>query len=166
MHIKKANQFKQQFSSIYSMFSQKDHYLKASHKIWAYTKQHSKINYLGGQLDEAMSGEAMTLNVINKIKIKLNFFHCMNCFLTSALRRLLCKASIQPHFDYSCCIWYPNLTKKLKHRIQTTQNKCVRFRALKAFIKPLEAPQKSVKVKVYLNFYFNTTFRNERVFKG
>ena len=44
-----------------------------------------------------------------------------------ALRRLLCNALIQPHFHYACCAWYPNLTKKLKHRIQTTQNMCVRF---------------------------------------
>ena len=44
-----------------------------------------------------------------------------NTFLTPALRRLLCIALIQPHFDYVCPAWYPNLTKKLK------QNKCVRF---------------------------------------
>ena len=31
------------------------------------------------------------------------------------------------HFDYICSIWYPNLTKKLKHRIETTQNKCMYF---------------------------------------
>ena len=41
------------------------------------------------------------------------------------LRRLLCNALIQPHSDYACSAWYPNLTKKLKHRIQTTQNKCM-----------------------------------------
>ena len=34
---------------------------------------------------------------------------------------------IQPHFEYECSAWYLNLTKKLKHRIQTTQNKYVRF---------------------------------------
>ena len=34
---------------------------------------------------------------------------------------------MQPHFDYTCSAWYPNLIKKLKHRIQTTQNKCMRF---------------------------------------
>ena len=26
-------------------------------------------------------------------------------------------------FDYACTAWYPNLNKKLKNRIQTTQNK-------------------------------------------
>ena len=36
----------------------------------------------------------------------------------------------------------------------------------KAFIKPFEAPQRSVKIKIKLNFYFNTAFKNERAFKG
>ena len=44
-----------------------------------------------------------------------------------ALRHLLCNALIQLHFDYACSAWYLNLTKKLKHRIQTTQNKSMRF---------------------------------------
>ena len=45
----------------------------------------------------------------------------------AALRRVLCNALIQPHFDCTCSAWYPNLTKKLKHRIQATQNKCMCF---------------------------------------
>ena len=42
-------------------------------------------------------------------------------------RRLLCKALIQPHFDYACTAWYPQLIKKLKDKLQVTQNKCIRF---------------------------------------
>ena len=72
-------------------------------------------------LDETMSGETMTLSVINKINNKLKFL------LTPALRRLLCDVLIPPHFDYACSAWYPNLTTKLKNRIQTSQNKCIRF---------------------------------------
>ena len=34
------------------------------------------------------------------------------------------------------------------------------MKALKTFIKYYEAPQRSVKIKIELNFYFNTTFRN------
>ena len=34
------------------------------------------------------------------------------------------------------------------------------MKALKALIKPLEAPKRSVKMKIQLNFYFNTTFGN------
>ena len=74
-----------------------------------------------------MSGEAMALNAINKIKNKLKFLHRKNSFLTAALRRLLFNALIRPHYDYACSVWYPNLTKKIKHRIKTTQRKCFRF---------------------------------------
>ena len=34
------------------------------------------------------------------------------------------------------------------------------MKALKAFIKLLEVPQRSVKIKIWLNFYFNATSRN------
>ena len=33
---------------------------------------------------------------------------------------------------------------------------------MKALIKPFEAPKRSAKIKIYLNFYFNITFRNAR----
>ena len=34
--------------------------------------------------------------------------------------------------------------------------------AFKAFIKPFEVPQRSVKIKIYFNFYFNTTSEMHR----
>ena len=41
------------------------------------------------------------------------------------------------------------------------------MKALKAFIKPFEAPQRSVTIKMLkLNFYFNTTFWNGMGGKG
>ena len=64
-------------------------------------KQHSKITYLGCILDETMSGESMALKVINKINSRLKFLHRKNNFLTQALRKLLCNALTQPHFDYA-----------------------------------------------------------------
>ena len=80
-------------------------------------KQHSKVKYLRCLMDETMSGEAMALNIIHKINNKLKFLYCKSDFLTPTLRCLLCNALIQPHFDYACSAWYPNLSKKLKHRI-------------------------------------------------
>ena len=74
-------------------------------------------------MDETLSEEAMALKVVNKINNKLKFFHRENSFLTPALRHPLSNALIQPHFDYACSVRYPNLIKKLKHRIQTTQKK-------------------------------------------
>ena len=90
-------------------------------------KQHSKVTYLGCILDETMSGESMALKVINKINSRLKFLDRKNKFLTPAPRRLLCNALIQPHFGYASSAWYPNLTQKMKNKIQITQNKCIRY---------------------------------------
>ena len=78
-------------------------------------------------LDESMSGETMALRVIEKINSRLKFLYRKNRFLDVTLRRLLCNALIQPHFDYACTAWYPNLSKKLKDKLQATENKCIRF---------------------------------------
>ena len=34
---------------------------------------------------------------------------------------------IQPHFDYAATLWYMGSTEHLKHKLQVTQNKVVRF---------------------------------------
>ena len=34
---------------------------------------------------------------------------------------------IQCHYDYACSIWYNGLTQVLKNKLQTTQNKLIRF---------------------------------------
>ena len=75
-------------------------------------------------LDETMSRETMELSVIKNINNKLKFLYRKNRFLIPRLRRC---ALIQPHFDHACSDWYPNLPKKLKNRIQTSQNKCICF---------------------------------------
>ena len=66
-----------------------------------------------------MSGEPKALKVVNKISGKLIFLYWKNKFLTAELHRMLCNALIQPHFDYVCTAWYPNLTEKTKKKIQT-----------------------------------------------
>ena len=90
-------------------------------------KQNSKVKYLGCILDETLSGESMALHVINKVNNKLKFLYRKNSFLSEDLRRLLCNALIQPHFDFACTSWYPNLNKGFQKKLQIMQNKCVRF---------------------------------------
>ena len=68
----------------------------------------------------------MALKTIKKINQKLKFLYRKNRFLTPELR-LLCNAIIQPQFDYACSAWYPNLTQKLKKKLQVMQNKCIHF---------------------------------------
>ena len=71
-----------------------------------------------------MSGEPMTLNVINKINGRLKFLYRKNRFLSPKLRRMLCNAPIQPHFDYTYPVWYPNLTEKIKKKIRKNTKLC------------------------------------------
>ena len=81
-------------------------------------KQCSKVTYLGCELDENLSGEAMTLEVINKINSRLRFLYRKNRCLSPYLKRLLlCNALIQPYFGYACTHWYPNLDKKCKSKL-------------------------------------------------
>ena len=65
-------------------------------------KQHSKATYLGCILDETMSGEPTSLEVINKINCRFKLLH-RKC-------NVLCNAVIQPHFDYASPALYLNLT--------------------------------------------------------
>ena len=69
----------------------------------------------------------MALKVINKINGRLHFIYRKNRYLVLYLKRLLWNAIIQLHFDYACSTWYPNLNKKLKSKLHTIQNKCIRF---------------------------------------
>ena len=78
-------------------------------------------------LDNDVSGESMAYRVLNKISGRLNFMYRKQSFLNPKLRRMLCNALIQPHFDYACSAWYTNLDKNSTKKLQVAQNKCIRF---------------------------------------
>ena len=90
-------------------------------------KQHTQVKYLGCVLDSSLNGESMALQALSKINGKLKFLYRKQSFLSFPLRRLLSNALIQPHFDFACLAWYPCLTKKLNKKLQTAQNKCIRY---------------------------------------
>ena len=90
-------------------------------------KQQSEVTYLGCILDETLSGENMAKHAMGKINGKLKFLYRQQKYLNYSLRRLLANALVQPHFDYACLAWYPNLNIGLKTKIQTMQNKCIMF---------------------------------------
>ena len=50
-----------------------------------------------------------------------------NKYLTPSLCHFLCNVLIQPHFFYASSAQYTHLSKKLKNKIQSSQNKCIRF---------------------------------------
>ena len=90
-------------------------------------KQHTKVTYLGCILDNDLSGESMVTKVLSLINGRLKFLYRKQKFFNYSLRRLLCNALIQPHYDYACSAWYPSLNKRLLKKIQISQNKCVRY---------------------------------------
>ena len=67
-----------------------------------YIKIHETLQHLDCQLDSKLSGESMASKVPKKINTKLKLLYCQSRYLTSAFKILLCKALIQPHFDYGC----------------------------------------------------------------
>ena len=87
----------------------------------------SSVKYLGATLDQNLSGETIAMAVIGKANSRLKFLYRKSKFLTMHTRKLLVSSLIQCHFDYSCSFWYPGLTQFLKSRLQSTQNKLVRF---------------------------------------
>ena len=62
-----------------------------------------------------------------KVNAKAKFLYRQK-YLSPRLKRSLCNALIQPHFDYgcasSCTSQFHLLHKKLNHNFQTAQNKC------------------------------------------
>ena len=97
--------------------------LRGNNKI----KQHTSVSYLGCIMDCNLSGNEMATMVLKKVNSKLKFLYRKQNVLNKGLRRLLCNALIQPHFDYACQAWFPNLTKSLSTKIQSAQNKCIRY---------------------------------------
>ena len=90
-------------------------------------KQHTVVNYLGFTRDENLLGETMATNMLEKINGKLKFLYRKQNYLDKSLRRLLLSALIQRRFEYAFTSWYPGLNKRLFKKIQTAQNKCIRF---------------------------------------
>ena len=69
----------------------------------------------------------MAKTILKKINGKLKFLYRQNRYLSYPLKRMLCNTLIQPHYDFACCSWYPNLSMSLKTKLQTAQNSCIRY---------------------------------------
>ena len=69
----------------------------------------------------------MTRMVLKKFNGKRKSIYRQNRYLSYPLKRMLCNTLIQPHYDFACCSWNPNLSMSLKTKLQTTQNSCIRY---------------------------------------
>ena len=87
----------------------------------------TSVKYLGATIDQFLSFETMARSVIKKSCNRLKFLYRKKEFLTSHTKKLLVSSLIQCHFDYASSAWFNGLTKDLKHKLQVTQNKIIRF---------------------------------------
>ena len=69
----------------------------------------------------------MVTHVVNKVNFRLRFLYRQNKLLDIPVHRLVGNAMMQPFFDYACNVWYLNLNKNLKARLEAAQNKCIRI---------------------------------------
>ena len=90
-------------------------------------KSQKSVKYLGVQLDNDLSGASIVNDIVKKVNGRIKFMYRQGNCLNTSLRKMLCNSLIQCHFDYACSSWYNGITKQLKNRLQTTQNKVIRF---------------------------------------
>ena len=83
--------------------------------------------YLGASTDNCLSGDSMALSIIQKANCRLKFLYRNAKFLNRHVKRMLASSLIQWHFEYGCTFWFSALLYKLKSKLQTTQNKLIRF---------------------------------------
>ena len=87
----------------------------------------AKVKYLGAQIDQDLSGTSMGTTVISKVNSGLKFMYRRCSSLKLKERKLLCSALLQSRFDYGFNVYYRKLDKQLRNKLQTAQNKIVRF---------------------------------------
>ncbi len=95
----------------------------AGHTITA----QKSVKYLGIEIDQYVSGEEIANSILRKANGRLKFLYRKGAYLNQHCRKLLCSALIQCLFDYASCSWFAGLNQSLKKKLQTTQNKMVRF---------------------------------------
>jgi len=85
------------------------------------------VKYLGVTLDQHLSFVSMANAVLMKANSRLKFLYRKKEFLSEFTKKLLVMSLVQCHMDYACSVWYNGLSQSLKNKLQTTQNKMIRF---------------------------------------
>ena len=83
--------------------------------------------YLGVDLDQSLDGSKIAEKILKKGNSRLKYLFRQAGCLNLASRKLLASALIQCHFDYACSAWYSGLQKSYQLKLQTLQNKVIRF---------------------------------------
>ena len=91
------------------------------------TKTSKRVKYLGLNLDQFLSGENTVNDIVNKVNLKIRFLYRQTNFMKFETKKTLASAIILPHFDYAISSWYCGLTKTLQNKLQSAQNRVIRF---------------------------------------
>ena len=65
--------------------------------------------------------------ILRKVNRKQKLLYRQSRYLSYPLKRMLWNTLLQPHYNFACCSWYPNLSMSLKTKLQTTQNSGIRY---------------------------------------
>ena len=91
-------------------------------------KASKTVKYLGVYLDQNMNFNSMGTTLVKKLNTRIRFLFRKQCYLLSIKeRKMLGYALVQSLYDYACNSWFRGLSANLKHRLQTAQNKLIRF---------------------------------------
>ena len=74
-----------------------------------------------------MNCEKIVNSITEKVNSRLKFLYRHAKYLNTTTRITLSSTLIQCYFDYSSSSWFGGLSEALKHKLQVTQNKVVRF---------------------------------------
>jgi len=69
----------------------------------------------------------MANSIIGKVNRGLKVLYRKASYFKFEERKMLCSTLLQAHFDYGYNVWYRGLTKSLRIKLQTSQNKMIRY---------------------------------------
>ena len=90
-------------------------------------KAKESVKYLGVTLDQSLSGKIMGTSILKKINAKVKFLYRKRIFFGAKEKKMLCSALVQSSFDYACNCWFRGLSKCIKTKLQSAQNRIVRY---------------------------------------
>ena len=85
------------------------------------------VTYLGGQLDQDLSGKSMAQKMIHKAYASLKFLYRKKMFLNKYCRKTVCMAMIHSRIHFASNFYYDGLPKVLQCLLQVVLNKMIRY---------------------------------------
>ena len=78
---------------------------------------HIHLLTIGVHFDQCVSGELNCKQIIKRINARLKFMYRQAKDFNQKIKKSLCSALIQPHFDYACSSWYSGLSSRSRKQL-------------------------------------------------